>query len=289
MLINNEALAQEQLKNISYYRLKGYWWDLQCDKVNHKFLPQIWFEDVMAYYSFDRELRSILFNAIETLEIALRTKIIYILSQAYGSLFYTRKELFVDSQFHERHLRDLLSEFMRSGEPFVKEYKKKYGVWVNGVCISVINPPDAWIIFEVATYGTLSKIYKNLNNQLPAKAIIANEFGLNKHTELASWIEAISYLRNIVAHHSRIWNRKLVKSPMNITNPKGLWIRHFFTDESRQKVYSIITCMLYLCNSINKKEGFKNEVISLIERNENIPIHKIGFLEHWETEPIWQK
>lgn len=74
------------------------------------------------------------------------------------------------------------------------------------------NKPDAWIIFEVATFGTLSKIYKNLNHQLPEKARIANEFGLNMHTELSSWLEAISYLRNIVAHHSRV-ESKYGKTP----------------------------------------------------------------------------
>lgn len=45
--------------------------------------------------------------------------------------------------------------------------------------------PDAWIIFEVATFGTLSKIYKNLNHQLPEKSAIANDMGLNLHNELS--------------------------------------------------------------------------------------------------------
>jgi len=55
---------------------------------------------------------------------------------------------------------------------------------------------------EVATLGDLSKLYRNIDHQLPAKSRIANEFGLNIHSDLASWLEAIAYLRNIVAHHS---------------------------------------------------------------------------------------
>ena len=118
-----------------------------------------------------------------------------------------------------------MSEFMRSGEVFIKEYKRKYGVWKNGKCTSFTQQPDAWVIFEVATFGTLSKIYKNLCHQLPEKARIANDFGLNIHTELSSWLEAISYLRNIVAHHSRVWSRNMVKRPMASTIPKVIWLR----------------------------------------------------------------
>ena len=65
-----------------------------------------------------------------------------------------------------------------------------------GKIVSLTQQPDAWVIFEVATFGTLSKIYKNLNHQIPEKAKIANEFGINLHNELSSWLEAISYLRN---------------------------------------------------------------------------------------------
>lgn len=61
--------------------------------------------------------------------------------------------------------------------------------------------PDAWMIFETATFGTLSKMYKNLLNQSPLKSRIANEFGLYSARELSSWLEAISVLRNIIAHH----------------------------------------------------------------------------------------
>lgn len=58
--------------------------------------------------------------------------------------------------------------------------------------------PDAWMIFETATFGTLSKMYKNLKNQSPLKSRIANELGLYSSKDLSSWLEAISVLRK---HH----------------------------------------------------------------------------------------
>ncbi len=69
LLIGDESLAEHYLNNISYYRLAGYWWPMQADKVNHLFKTNSRFEDVVALYSFDSELRLLLFNAIERIEI----------------------------------------------------------------------------------------------------------------------------------------------------------------------------------------------------------------------------
>lgn len=288
MIIEDEEFAHLYLSHISYYRLKGYWWDMQKDKDNHVFQKGSRFEDVIARYFFDKELRLILFDAIEAIEIALRTKMIYHLSQSYGGLYYMNKGLFVNENLHQQHTDDLMGEFMRSGEIFIKDYKYKWRVKEDGKYTSLKQQPDAWIIFEVATFGTLSKIYKNLNHQLPEKARIANEFGLNMHTELSSWLEAISYLRNMVAHHSRVWGRDMVKRPMDISNPRGIWLQHPLSELSKKKPFLIITSMLYLCNAINAGDTYKRKIISLIEENPDIPIYKIGFPDHWNRESIWQ-
>lgn len=84
MIVGDEIFAARHLAHISYYRLKGYWWDMQYDKTRHLFQPDSNLEDVVTRYYFDKELRLILFDAIETIEITLRTKMIYHLSQSYG-------------------------------------------------------------------------------------------------------------------------------------------------------------------------------------------------------------
>ena len=287
MIIEDEEFAHLHLSHISYYRLKGYWWDMQKDKDNHVFQTGSRFEDVIARYSFDKELRLILFDAIETIEIALRTKMIYHLSQSYGGLFYMDSTLFVSESLHQQHLEDLMTEFLRSGEVFIKEYKRKYGDWEGGKCVSLTQQPDAWVIFEVATFGTLSKLYKNLSHQIPEKAKIANEFGLNLHNELSSWLEAISYLRNIVAHHSRLWSRNMVRRPMEIKNPKRIWLQNPLPEAAQKKPFLVITAMLYLCKAIDTGDSYKKKIIALIKENPQIPIHKLGFLNNWNKEPIW--
>ena len=191
---------------------------MRSDKTKHLCSPHSYFDDVVEKYEFDRELRLVLFYAIEIIEIALRTKMIYHLSQTYGGLWYLNPNLFDDRHLLEQHLNELQNEFVRSGEIFVKDFKRKHPD-TNTLSTTRENSaqPDAWLIMEVATFGNLSKMYKNLKHQLPQKSAIANEFGLNLHNELSSWLESISYLRNIVAHHSRVWSRTMVKTPMTIT------------------------------------------------------------------------
>ena len=97
MIILNEENAFHFLKNISYYRLKGYWWDMQIDFQLHQFKADSVFEDVIDRYNFDRHLRLILFDAIERIEVALRTKLIYHMSLPYGGLWYLNCNLFDNS------------------------------------------------------------------------------------------------------------------------------------------------------------------------------------------------
>lgn len=53
MLFKDETAAKEVLKRVSYYRLKGDWWDMQSDKTQHVFIPNSYFEDVVEKYEFD--------------------------------------------------------------------------------------------------------------------------------------------------------------------------------------------------------------------------------------------
>lgn len=289
MLFRNELQAAQYLSNISYYRIKGYWWDMQEDYTLHTLKPNTYFEDIISRYNFDRQLRLIVFDAIERIEIALRTKMVYHLSISYGGLWYLDPALFetttitlsdgTASTIHKNTLDELKKEFKRSQEIFIKDHHQRYPN----------QDADAWKILEVASMGTLSKLYKNLKSQLPEKAAIANEMGLNLHSELSSWLEAINYIRNIIAHHSRLWSRNMVKTPTaRLNNPIGQWFIHPLTQVQTKKTFLIISCMLYLCNEVTPGHQIKNKILTLFKTNPNIPIYKLGFLNDWNNEPLWK-
>jgi abortive infection bacteriophage resistance protein len=288
MQFYDESSAHHFLENISYYRLKGYWWDMQDDYVSHTLKPNTYFEDVINRYNFDRHLKLILFDAIERIEVSLRTKMIYHLSLSYGGLWYLDASLFetntvvigdVTKTIHKHTLDDLQKEFQRSQEIFIKDQRKRYPD----------QDVDAWKILEVASMGTLSKLYKSLRLQLPEKATIAKEMGLNLHTELSSWLESITYIRNIIAHHSRLWSRNMVKKPIEkIKNPIDLWFTNPLIDVQTKKPFLIISCMVYLCNQVTPGHQIKNKILTLFENNPSMPIYKLGFLNNWKNTPVWK-
>lgn len=141
---------------------------------------------------------------------------------------------------------------------------------------------------EIASMGTLSKFYKNLKHQLPEKSLIAKEMGLNIHSELSSWLEAIVYIRNIIAHHSRLWGRTMVKRPIdNINNPIDLWFDQPLSQHQKKKPFLIISTMIFLCNKVTPNHQIKNKIVELIRNNPNIPIHKLGFSNNWQNQPLW--
>jgi abortive infection bacteriophage resistance protein len=181
MTLRDEMQAYNRLKNISYYRLKGYWWDTQIDDVLHTFYPGVCFEDIMERYDFDRQLRQILFSGIEQIEIAVRSKMTYYLSITYGGFWYLNSALFDDAihcydaesmTAHAKALEDLQKEFERSQEIFISEHKRLHPG----------EPVEAWKMMEVASMGTISKLYKNLKITLPERSIISKEMGVNSTT-----------------------------------------------------------------------------------------------------------
>lgn len=101
VIIEYEEFAHLHLSHSSYYCLKGYWWDIQTDKEQHIFKNEANIKDVIVRYFFDKELRLILFDAIEAIEIALRTKMIYHLSQSYSVLYYMDKGLFNNEELQQ--------------------------------------------------------------------------------------------------------------------------------------------------------------------------------------------
>ena len=118
--------ATHYLSHISYYRLSGYWWPMQADKEKHTFKPNSRFSDVIALYNFDKELRILLFDVIEKIEISLRTKLIYHLSHEFDAWWFQNTALFIDTKELIKTLAVLDEEVERSKDIFIKEHKNKY-------------------------------------------------------------------------------------------------------------------------------------------------------------------
>lgn len=278
MAFHDEANAPHFLANISYYRLKGYWWEMQDDKIDHHFASGSYFEDVIDLYNFDRHFRLIVFNAIERIEIALRTKMIYHLSLTHGAEWYLNSQLFPNKKYFSDFQSKIHSELSDSSEEFIVKHYENHPN----------DNPESWKALEVLTLGSLSKLYRNLNHQLPEKNQVAKEFGLYNQKYLSSWLITITLVRNIIAHHGRLWNRVIINKydwPDKSIAP----ILSYIPDNyQRRKVFPILSAILYLNNFISPGHHIKTELLSLFKEFRQVPLYKMGFPKGWEKQPIWK-
>ena len=275
--IENDELAMHYLSHISYYRLAGYWWPMQSDKINHRFKENSKFEDVISLYNFDRELRILLFDVIEKIEISLRTKLIYHLSHEYDPWWFQNTSIFQDTGALIETLATIKEEVDRSKDIYIKEHKKKYK--------EDLRFPPAWKTLELTSFGSLSKLYGNLKNTIKSKDIIAKEFGTANHTYLPSWLQTIAQIRNNCAHHNRLWNRNLPGAPKLLTKPPYRWIRDIPSDTS--KLYIHLCIMRYLVNIIDPENSFSTKLQKLILNYPSVDPNALGMKPYWQNEPLW--
>lgn len=164
----NEARAAHYLSNISYYRLRAYTYPFQDNNnVKHPFIKDVSFEDILALYVFDRRLRLLVFNGIEKIEIAFRTKIIHEFSLSHGSHWHEDSNMYRNIYFFNTNINSLYAEIDRSNEIFIEHYKKTY---------SQPAYPPAWMSLEVISIGLLSKLYSNIKKG-PERKKVAMELG----------------------------------------------------------------------------------------------------------------
>ncbi len=272
--INAEAKALHLLEKLSYYRLSGYWYPLLKDpKKDHIFKPDADFQTAFCLYRFDRDLRIFILKELEKIEVAIRAQMIYQLSHYKGAFWYTDTSLFSDSLEHNTTLRKLSAEFRKSDEEFIRAFNSTYS-----------EPyPPSWMMLEIASFGNLSKLYKNLKSGR-TKRNIAHYFGLDDST-FSSWLHCFVYIRNVCAHHSRLWNRGMSISPQIPLNPSKTWLSN--TGINNNRSYFILSMMLYLLQSIDSKHQFIFRFKVLLKKYPNVDVAAMGFPKDWGNESLW--
>ena len=278
--ISSSDNAKHHLSHISYYRLAGYWWSMQADKQKHIFKPNSRFSDVIALYNFDRELRLLLFDVIEKIEISLRTKLIYHLSHEFDPWWFQNTHLFTNSSELIKTLAIIDEEITRSKDSFIKEHNKKHK--------DDTRFPPSWKTLELTSFGNLSKLYGNLLPTIKSKDIIAAEFGTVNHTYLPSWLQSITQIRNYCAHHSRLWNKNLPGRPKLLSKPPNSWLSDVPKENEFEKLYIHLCCMKYLLNVVQPINHFTIRLDGLLNKYSNVDPNALGLKPNWKYELLWE-
>ena len=276
LIIPNEQRAINYLSNIGYFRLSAYLYPLLKEpKTDHLFKDDATFDLALDMYRFDRKLRILLFNEIEKIEVAIRSAMNNLISDALGDIFWmTNVRHFNSSSFFDQRLTLIDSELEKSNEDFILHFKDTY---------TNLYPP-AWMIAEVISFGALCKTFNDLRYKSIRKKI-ADYFSLSLPV-FSSWIILLLNLRNLCGHHSRTWNREIPLASHRLNNPVFGWINSDTTDMKR--IYYRICIIKYLLFTVSPNNRFTQKLKSLLAEFPTVDISAMGFPENWQNEPLWK-
>ena len=245
----DEEQASYYLENINYYRLSAYWLPFESDHKTHTFKDGTSFERVLELYIFDRELRLLMLDAIERIEVSVRTHLAYELSQKYGSHPHLEAELFKPLHRYKRVLEKLKGEAGRNKEPFVKHFKEKYSEAL----------PPIWACVELMTLGQVSNWFGMIKLRQD-KQLIAKYYSIDEKV-LGSFLHHLTIIRNICAHHSMLFSSNLT---VEFTIPKNMQ-EHFNTQE-RKKLFNTFVMLEYLMDKISGDNHWRTRLEDLIDK-----------------------
>jgi abortive infection bacteriophage resistance protein len=236
-----------------------------------RFQPGTSFEQVVDLYEFDRQLRLEVLDGVERIEVALRTAVTYRFALVAGAFGHTEPSHFRRSFDHAEWLRRVEEEIARSHETFVRHYQMRY----DG------HPHlPLWMATEVMSFGALSKLFKYVVSGVQRE--VAEPFGVH-HEVLASWMHMITVVRNICAHHARLWNRQLGVSPkLPARDPR--WVV-----PSSDRLFAVLLILRHMLRALGEGDGWSLRIERLIEpiamRGTNG--RSMGLPDRWIEHPIW--
>jgi abortive infection bacteriophage resistance protein len=255
--------------------MRTYWYSFEANHTTHQFKAKTTFEAVLNIYLFDRALRFHLVQALEAIEISLRTQFAYQFAQRHGPFAYADVAYSKIPHHFQINLKQLQDEISRSNEVFITHFNRKY---------TTSSMPPVWMACEVMSFGLLSRWYKNLKPNQVRKAI-ANIYEVDNRS-LDGILHNFTELRNVIAHHGRLWDRNIiVRLPLPRNKPHNL--RASMNVRQQDTLYNSLVMMLHFLDVIKPDDAWRQQLIQLIDQYQ-VATTAMGFPMNWRTLPVWK-
>lgn len=282
LVISDENYANRYLSTIGLFRLKSYAAPFY-EKGTRVFRTGTSFEDLLALYVFDRKLRLLALDALDRIEIAVRSAISNVMSEQAGPHWFLDAENFSD-RFVTRRGRDGRTAYehlvqtiryatrqdSRTGHPDCQKYHEIF-------CEPDV--PPSWIVAEVLTMGTWSKLYPGIREKRYRRQI-AKRFEF-RHDDFEGWIHELTNLRNHCAHHQRVWNRTLAPRAKNVANYTHRGIEPHTPYAKFAMIYA------FLCSFTNDS-SWNRKFYDLVGECPVDIYAASKFPRQWERQPFWR-
>ena len=275
MGIGDEDRARHYLGHLNYYRLRGYWMGFeQPDGAGeHPFQPGTTFEAVIELYDFDRRLRLEINDAIERFEVSLRTRWAYVLGHRDGPIAHRNAALFNAS--HPDLLRRVEALYSDRKEAFLRHYLERD------------EEPPIWALCEALSLGDLSRWLRSLKHHRDRQAI-ADAYGLHERP-FGSFVEHLAYIRNVCAHHARLWNRPLVVATLALPKKPPELVAQLQRDPTQARhLYNALTVLAWLMRIISPRSTWRERMRTLIAERPDLWAD-MGFPQGWQKFDLWRE
>jgi abortive infection bacteriophage resistance protein len=275
--------AIRHMRAIGYYRLSAYWLPFedpapQGQTRSKRFSNGTSWDDVVELYSFDRKLRLLVMDSIDRVEVAARASWTNRLTLAHGSHAHLNSELFINPFEHARMIAQMAATVEKSKEVFVEHYRRKY-----------TSPymPALWSVCETMSLGQLSLWFSNTKNNA-VRNQVARDLGLPTRETAEGVLHSLSYVRNICAHHGRLWNRRFVKRLPIIKRLGSEMIKEGSQGQPQNLIYNTLVVLLYIMRAQGGGSDFLTSLIGLLTTTSHQRHAMMGFPADWQTRPSWQ-
>lgn len=276
-MICDKSQLIKHLQDVGYYRLSGYWFSFK--NPDNSFNQGTNFRVVWDTYTFDRQLRLIVLDAIERVEVYLRTQLAYNLAKTTNPFGYMDRGSLprLSETQYNRFIERCKEGQARSYEQFTEHFKEQYG--------DTHELPPYWMLVGTMDFGQTLTLYRGAPNTVRYQ--IANQSGVSAKV-FESWLVSLNTIRNICAHHSRLWNRVPGTKPM-IPRKRhdSRWHEPYAVLPDR--LFCSLTILSYLLENIAPLTKWRSRLFSLFNDYPHIPIKHMGFNQGWENCPFWER
>jgi len=302
LIITDRNRAARYLRHIGYYRLSPYTIPFQADRTTHSFRPGTTFDDILSIYVFDRQLRLLTMDALERVEVAVRAAVSNTMSThgEGGAFWYQNTSNYQNHKDYSATVKRIehLTSLGRQYAPSTRREQTDrlhYPDALTHYLDTYTSPttPPSWLVIELLTAGDLQRLYAGLARKY--RKAIARELHLTEPV-LQSWLKSHVRVRNICAHHGRLWNRFLGVYP---AIPKSKTVR-WLTERSafdtgnpgaleQKRLYPVLVSLQSILFTISPYSTWALRLRNLLSRYQHIPLNALGMKTNWDADRFWQE
>jgi abortive infection bacteriophage resistance protein len=294
MEIHDETAALTALQRVGYYRLSGYFYPLRKTKSVgenarlDEFVEGATLDLVIQIADFDKKLRLLTLYAIESIEISVRVAVAHCLGRLEADA-HRHPEL-LDGRFTSPKRDDAPSDYdlwIEKFDQLCAKSKEEFIVHHQGVYGGLM---PIWVAIEAWDFGLLSRFFTGM--KFRDKNAIARKYGLQDGEVLRSWLRTFNFIRNVAAHHSRLWNRINTEIPRLPPLEGCRWLEPLHKDpDSLRRLFGALTLLRFMLRVINPDSVWHWQIkqhIGSFPESDLVSLKSAGFPQRWQDLPIWE-